>query len=467
MNHPLPAAFLKKLDQLLGTEYPNFISTYDDPASRGLRINTLKLTTHEYMHNTPFTLAPIPWCEEGFYYPTDERPGKHPAHAAGLYYIQEPSAMAVVDVLDPKPGERVLDLAAAPGGKATQIAIQMKNQGLLIANEVHPARAKALSENVERMGITNTIVTNEEVHRLTARYPSYFDRILLDAPCSGEGMFRKDEGARLEWSPESVKLCSTRQIELLEHAAKLLKPRGRLVYSTCTFSPEENEQVIEQFLLKHPDWRLLPIRARNGIANGRPEWGVTHSDEIRKTARLWPHHLNGEGHYIALLEKGDELHNDIPESKSKAKKIDPLLKEAYSYFNRFVDESLTCPWQHIALDRFVLFGSQLYQLPEQSPTLEQLKIVRAGLHLGELKKNRFEPSHALALALRADDFKNSFSLTSTQAELTAFLRGESIAIQSERSGWVGVMMEHFPIGWGKASQGVLKNHYPKGLRLLY
>ncbi len=468
MSYPLPTAYVEKQTQLLGAEYHNFISSYDQPASKGLRINTLKLTKDEFISSTPFTITSIPWCKEGFYYGADERPGKHPAHAAGLYYIQEPSAMSVVGILDPQPGERVLDIAAAPGGKATQIAIMMKNQGLLIANEIHSARAKALSENVERLGITNTIVTNEEVHKLAGRFPAYFDRILLDAPCSGEGMFRKDESARLEWSPDSVKLCSIRQSELIEHAAKLLKPGGRLVYSTCTFSPEENEQVIEQFLLNHPSWRLLPILMHDGFNTGRSEWSITHNPELKKTVRLWPHHLNGEGHYIAFLEKGEELNEFTSSpSKTKAKKIDALLKEAQAYFKSFVEESLTCPWYEFVVDRFVLFGTHLYQLPEQSPSLEQLRVVRAGWHLGELKKNRFEPSHALALALTANDFKQTLSFTPTQTELAAYLRGESIAVNPTLSGWVGVFMEQFPIGWGKASQGVLKNHYPKGLRLLF
>lgn len=466
MKHPLPEAFLKKQLELLGTEeYPHFIKSYELPASKGLRVNTLKLTTEQFVHHTDYTSRPIPWCKEGFYYNDSARPGKHPYHAAGLYYIQEPSAMAVVEVLDPKPGEKIIDLAAAPGGKATQIAIKMQNKGLLIANEVHPTRAKTLSENVERLGITNTIVTNEDVQRLAARFPNYFDRILLDAPCSGEGMFRKDEEARAEWSIDAINTCSSRQSELLKAAAHLLKPGGKLVYSTCTFSPEENEQVIEQFLMQHPDWQLDSIPHVHGIMHGNPEWGIHKNQELTKTARLWPHRLNGEGHFIALLVKAGDSEFSTNEAHTKKKKNDTNLQEALILFKRFVEENLHVSQEHFDNQKMTLFGTHLYQIPEYTPSMDRLKVLRAGLHLGEVKKNRFEPSHALALALSIDDFKESLSFNPDSIDLSAYLHGESIPIVSNLKGWIGISVEGFPIGWGKASQGILKNHYPKGLRL--
>ncbi len=471
MKHPLPEPFLSKQQALLGAEYPNFIRTYEFPASRGLRVNTLKVETKRFIHEVPFTLCPIPWIEEGFYYSHEDRPGKHPYHAAGVYYIQEPSAMAVVEVLQPQPHERVLDLAAAPGGKATQIAVRMHNTGLLVANEVHPTRTKALSENIERLGITNTIVTNESVSRLADRWPNSFDRIVLDAPCSGEGMFRKDDDARVEWSMDAVQHCSVRQIELLNLAAVLLKPGGRLVYSTCTFAPEENEQVIEQFLHNHPDWNLLPISHSYGWQPGRPEWSTVKSPYLANTARLWPHHVEGEGHFLALLEKGTKDKNvdiDVPQrnaivTRAKHNKNDEVLTEAIGYLKQFLKDAIE-HWEP-AWDRLTLFGTHLYQLPYSAPSLDQVKVFRAGLHLGELKKNRFEPSHALALALATNHAKHAIDLRSDQAEVVAYLRGESIPIDSEVHGWCIVRVDGYALGWGKASQGTLKNHYPKGLRI--
>ncbi|CAM5193217.1 NOL1/NOP2/sun family putative RNA methylase OS=Ureibacillus acetophenoni OX=614649 GN=SAMN05877842_10619 PE=3 SV=1 [Ureibacillus acetophenoni] len=234
----LPEPFLLKMKNLLQDEFEAIIQSYDDEKSHALRVNTLKIDIDEFLHKNPFTLERIPWVETGFFYTHNDRPGKHPYHESGLYYIQEPSAMAVGEFVDPKPGERVLDLCAAPGGKTTHLASKMKGEGFLLSNEIHPARAKILSQNVERMGIKNTVVTNETPERLAERFPSFFDRILVDAPCSGEGMFRKDEEAREHWSLENVEICASRQIDILKSAATMLKPGGRLVYSTCTFSPE-------------------------------------------------------------------------------------------------------------------------------------------------------------------------------------------------------------------------------------
>lgn len=467
MKQALPESFLHKIRALLGEDYSNFINTYDKPASRGLRINSLKVNPREWASNPPFAIRPIPWIKEGFYYDPAARPGKHPYHAAGLYYIQEPSAMAVVEALHPQAGERVLDVAAAPGGKATQIAVHMRHQGLLIANEVHSMRAKILSENIERLGITNAIVTNEEVSRLAERFPQYFDRILLDAPCSGEGMFRKDEDARVEWSPAAVHACSIRQDQLLELASQMLKPGGKLVYSTCTFSPEENEHVIEKFLQKHPDWHLLPVPNYAGYQNGNEGWSLSNDRELAKTVRLWPHHIEGEGHFIALLQKEEqESHTTSVRASSKTKtaKKDTALREAIRYWTAFANEYLTLAW-NVPHDRYVLFGTQLYLLPDSAPSLDSLKVLRAGLHLGEWKKGRFEPSHALALALTESDFIYTTRYTAGHVDIDAYLRGDTISVDTDLRGWTVVLIDGHPLGWGKAIQGTLKNHYPKGLRL--
>lgn len=462
---PLPETFLYKQQKLLGSEYPNFIKSYDEPATKGLRVNTLKIAVEDFIQLSPFSLQPVPWAKEGFYYSETDRPGKHPYHAAGLYYIQEPSAMAVVEILDPKPYEKVLDIAAAPGGKATQIATKMHNKGLLIANEVHPIRAKALSENVERLGITNTIVTNEEVHNLSKRFPSYFDRILLDAPCSGEGMFRKDEDSREQWSLESVEQCSIRQKQLLELAASMLKPGGKLVYSTCTFSPEENEQVIDAFLQNHSDFRLVPIPHEHGFQPGNPLWSHSQDPRLTGTARLWPHHLKGEGHFIATLEKiAGEPSLQTKKNAASQRGTKPL-QEALHWFHTFSKETFTQPIE-FPKERYALFGTQLYLLPENAPDLTQLKVLRAGLHLGEWKKNRFEPSHSLALTLTANEVKSSISYPADHPDLYRYLRGEAIESKETLSGWTLLLVDQYPLAWTKAVSGVLKNHYPKGLRWL-
>lgn len=466
MLERIPSSFLIKMETLLQAEYSEFIHTYHDVAQKGLRVNTLKISIEQFLDLAPFQLEPIPWVKEGFYYHEPDRPGKHPYHACGLYYIQEPSAMAVVEILDPKPGERILDLAAAPGGKATQCAIKMENQGLLIANEIHPVRAKSLSENIERMGISCAIVTNENPQKLAQRFPEFFDRIILDAPCSGEGMFRKDETAYTEWSLDHVTYCAERQISILEYAAQMLRPGGKLVYSTCTFSPEENEQVIDHFLSHHPDWKLLPISYYDGFQPGRPEWSTHQREELKDTVRLWPHRVKGEGHYIALLQKGEENTDLGGEKNRRQKRKNTALAEAVSLYNEFVQEWIpnsALGW--ISMENFLLFGTQLYSLPTQSIDLDGLKVLRPGLHIGEVKRNRFEPAHAFAIALPGEAFRNQLRLRADEIATLTYLRGEELQIDSEIKGWAGVLIDGYPVGWGKATQGRLKNHYPKGLRV--
>lgn len=269
----LPEAFQEKMKALLGGEYGDFIKSYEKERVQGLRFNQLKVNIDEIPDEmqSEFQLKKIPWVKEGYYYHSQSRPGKHAWHEAGVYYIQEPSAMAVVELLDPKPGDVVLDLCGAPGGKTTHIASRMKGEGLLVSNEIHPARVKILSQNVERMGIANAVVTNADSRKLTDYFPEFFDKIVVDAPCSGEGMFRKDEGARAEWSPASVRLCAERQAEILDNAAAMLKGGGRLVYSTCTFSPEENEGSIQAFLERHPEFFVEQVPVYEGFGHGRPE----------------------------------------------------------------------------------------------------------------------------------------------------------------------------------------------------
>lgn len=471
MKQLLPHSFLNRMEALLKEQFPAFLDTYEQPAWHGLRVNPLKVERDAFLRISPFALTPVPWCASGFSFPDSQRPGKHPFHAAGLYYLQEPSAMAVADVLQAKPGDIVLDLCAAPGGKSTQIAAALQGEGLLIANEIHPARVKALSENIERLGITNAIVTNETPERLAERFPQYFDRILVDAPCSGEGMFRKLPEACEDWSEDKVEECHRMQLDILEAAANMLKPGGKLVYSTCTFAPLENEQSIADFLAAHSNFSLVPLAGEQWFASGQPQWAEPEEPDLRLTARLWPHLLAGEGHFIAKMIKDDQAWTE-PETKDrrqkKAKGSAPAAgrKEAIAAWRSFAAEHLPAVSQRLDEDAaYTLFGDQLYCSPAPSLDLSGLKVVRAGYHLGTVKKNRFEPSHALALSLQAADAMRTADYAADDEALHRFLKGESLARDGE-NGWTLVTVNGFSLGWGKQVDGQLKNHYPKGLRWL-
>lgn len=384
--------------------------------------------------------------------------------------------MVAAEALAAEPGERVLDLCAAPGGKSTQIAGMMQQNGLLVTNEIHPARVKALSENIERLGITNAIVTNETPERLMARFPTFFDRILVDAPCSGEGMFRKLPEAVEDWSEAKVLECHHMQTDILDAAAAMLKPGGVLVYSTCTFSPLENEQSVADFLQSHPEFELDNLQDHSLFAPGEPAWANPPLAELSRTARLWPHLLHGEGHYLARMRKqadADTHHKDVSTAfavagKLKKKADKPLagLLEAVGLWRDFCREVL--PGLEVELlepSSFTLFGEHLYLLPAEAPDLAGLKVARAGWQLGTLKKGRFEPSHALALGCQADHAARTADFAADAPEVVRYLKGESLQVSGEK-GWTLITVDGFPLGWGKQVDGQLKNHYPKGLRWL-
>lgn len=466
----LPAAFQNKMKALLGDEYGAFAQSFETERVQGLRFNTLKGELAELADGCRerFRLSPVPWCREGYYYAPETRPGRHPYHEAGVYYIQEPSAMAVVELLDPQPGDMVLDLCAAPGGKTTHIAERLSGDGLLVSNEIHPARAKILSQNVERMGIPNGVVTNEDSERLIPYFPEFFDRIVVDAPCSGEGMFRKDEQARNEWSEANVTLCARRQQEILDNAVQMLKPGGRMVYSTCTFSPEEDEDGIGQFLLRHPECSVEQVERPGGLDSGRPQWSSSACPDLANTFRIWPHKAEGEGHYLAVLKKSGvsgEPAESSPKGAGRQKGKAPKYwkdKTGIRPYLEFVRETLQ---ESTGGDSLILYGDQLYRVPPQMPDFTGMKVLRPGLHLGTFKKNRFEPSHALALALQPADVLRTCLLSSKEPEITSYLSGNTLTAEGAQKGWVLVCVDGYSIGWAKAASGVLKNHYPKGLRI--
>ena len=427
----LPEAFLQRMEAQLGSEYPAFLESLERPRAVALRFNPMKGERPVL----PFVGAPVPWEPEGFYYDPETRPGLHVYHEAGVYYLQEASAMAPVALLDPKPGERVCDLCAAPGGKTTQIAGRMLGQGFLVCNEINPKRAKILSRNIERMGVANALVTNEHPETLAGRFPGFFDRVLVDAPCSGEGMFRKEEAAVTDWSQETVQMCARRQREILDSAARLVRPGGRLVYSTCTFAPEEDEKTVAAFLEAHPEFTPEPVEA---------PWFVPGENA---SYRMWPHKLLGEGHFAAVLRKTQGESGEVPACPGEK------CPKAWESFAKELD--ITLPE-----GKAVSFGQSLYWAPTELPELNRLKVLRPGLELGTERKGRFEPAHALALWLKTCAITESFPPESP--EMKAYLHGD--VVPSGKKGWCLIQAGGYAIGWGKGDGSVLKNHYPKGLR---
>lgn len=455
----LPQAFLERMERMLGDEYPAFLESYEKERYQALRVNPLKADREDFLQKAPFTLRTVTWEPNGFYYDKDDAPGKHPYHAAGVYYIQEPSAMAPAAYLDAQLGERILDLCAAPGGKSTQIAAAMRGEGLLISNEIHPARAKILSENIERMGIRNAMVTNESPQSLAKVFEAYFDRIMVDAPCSGEGMFRKNADACDEWSPENVAICAQRQAEILECAASMLRPGGRMVYSTCTFAPEENEGTISRFLEKHPEFSIVDVPHYETMSEGVAAWTDAPQPGLERTIRLFPHHVDGEGHYLAVLGKAGSVSDNYEGYCARGPEKGISERDAKEYLD-FAKDTLRVKPE----GKLIRFGEQLYVAPEEMPATKGLKVLRPGLHLGTMKKNRFEPSHALALALRPEDVLHSYDMEGDSREVRMYLNGQTLQEDGEK-GWYLMTVDGYSIGWGKLAGGMIKNHYPKGLRI--
>lgn len=457
----LPIEFEKKMKAFLGDEWDDFLYSYDNNRFQALRFNTLKVQSPEEIMRILKVLGissdkRVSWANGAYYFDENVRPGKHPYHEMGLYYIQEPSAMSAAALLAPKPGMRVLDLCAAPGGKSTQLATYLGDSGLLVSNEINTQRSRILSQNIERMGIKNAIVTNEDSFVLASHFPGFFNAIQVDAPCSGEGMFRKLPEAIEQWSMENVAICAARQKEILDNAAVMLKPGGVIVYSTCTFSKEENEDVIECFLERHPDFTLEEME------------------------RFWPHKVDGEGHFVAKLVrrgsvdtgfKSDRQTKKIKNNKNRKNETkSALTKENMKLLSEFLDETISDDMAALIKNsRLVMFGEQLYRLPDMEVDIKGLKVQRAGLHIGEFKKQRFEPSHSLALALKLSEAKNVVKLTCDNPQTIGFFNGQSVMLSDEQAaeckkGWALVCVDGYPAGWGKVNGTQVKNHYPKGLR---
>ncbi|AFS78079.1 ribosomal RNA small subunit methyltransferase F [Gottschalkia acidurici 9a] len=455
----LPDLFLSRMENLLQDEYKSFLETYQQNHLKGLRINTLKISVEDYLSMSPFKLEQVPWIKEGFYIEEDElRPGKHPHYHCGLYYLQEPSAMIPVEVLDVKPNDKVLDISAAPGGKSTQIASKLNGTGLLVANDISPKRIKALYKNIELCGIKNAIITNESPEKLSNKFNSYFDKILVDAPCSGEGMFRRDPKSTKSWSDFSIEKCCGLQKEILEFVANMLKPGGRLVYSTCTFSPEENEGTIEWFLNKFPEFEVEEIKNIQELESGRPEW-IDARQDLVKARRLWPHKTKGEGHFIVCLTKKEGCPKEGTDTKFKYENNE--IEEYLKFINEnFYMEKLDKRYTinvHRKQDK-------VYMIPDEAPDTSGIKVVNIGVYLGKIVKTRFEPSEAFAMSIKKDEFKNTISFDVNSIEAKKYLKGETIIIDGEK-GWKLICIDNFPVGWAKLVDGVLKNNYCQEWRM--
>lgn len=465
----LPEKFENRMKELLGEEFPLFLQGFEEERHGGIRFNSLKLEKEKWEAVAPFVMEGVPWIPNGYYYQLMDQPAKHPYYFAGLYYIQEPSAMTPAAVLPVEPGDRVLDICAAPGGKSTELAAKLKGKGVLVANDISSSRAKALLKNLELFGVKNAVVLSEAPGKLTNRFYHYFDKILVDAPCSGEGMFRKSPAIMKNWEQYGVEYYHKLQLEILDAVIPMLKPGGLLLYSTCTFSPEEDEGSLQYILEHYNDMHVIPAGfTYEGFSPARPDWIPNGREEIKNAVRLWPHKLKGEGHFVALLQKDEaggaetfayKTGNNVYDIKIQTLPPPKLTKEAEEFFGH-----LDLP---LPRERLLVREDRVCLIPEDIPDLQGLRVMRSGLLLGEMKKNRFEPSQALACALRAEEYDTVYRLDVSEEDVLRYLKCETITARADLpDGFVLVCAGDYPIGWAKAQSGVLKNKYLPSWRLM-
>lgn len=448
----LPEEYISRMKSLLNTEFDDYIASFSDKRLYGIRVNTLKTDINNFYKKGLCELEPVKWCKEGFYYNgADVRPSKSPYYHAGLYYLQEPSAMSTASVADIKPGERVLDVCAAPGGKSTQAGAKLNGKGILVTNDISTSRTKALLKNIELSGITNAIVLNETPEKIANRFPCYFDKIIIDAPCSGEGMFRKDPDIIKAWGKNMTDFCVSAQYEVLESCAKAVCDGGYIIYSTCTFNPDENENQIDAFLERHSEFELCEIPPELGLSNGRPEWSNSGNPDLAKCGRIWPHKSQGEGHFVAKMHKRG--------SSEKTVFLNNTIKKipGFEYFEEFIHENIT---KELNGD-YETFDEKLYLVPKGAPSLRGMRIVRNGWHLGDIKKKRFEPSQAFAMGLNKNEVRLTEELLNYDTAVR-YLKGESLETSLEEDGWVLVTFDGLTLGWAKSQKGRLKNKYLPG-----
>ncbi len=461
----IPVSFKKRMQELLpAEEYQQFLESYHREVRLGLRLNTAKITNEEFVRRTPFSCTRIPWIPNGFFYEAAETPAKHPYYYAGLYYLQEPSAMTPASLLDIEPGDLVLDTCAAPGGKTTELAARTAGEGVVITNDISSSRVKALLKNIERCGYKNTVITSVATDQLKAEFPETFDKILVDAPCSGEGMFRKDPALIKSWAQRGPAYYQSIQQQILLDAADMLKPGGRMVYSTCTFSPDENEAVIQHLLDHRDDMEIVRPQWYEGFDHGHPEWIRNGSAELANTVRIWPHRMDGEGHFVALLHKHERAATAPAIRRHKAAVYRPAAA-----VTEFLDR-LMVQLPELAGDQLTLIGDKLLLLPAAMPDCSALRVLRSGLYLGDIRKGRFTPSQALAMHLNPEQFPEVLTIPADDERVIRYLKGETLDLTglrpSSSQGWQLVCVDQYPLGWGKVTGPGLKNKYYAGWRYL-
>ena len=441
----LPEKFKAQMKELLMEEYEDYIQSFEHERYYGLRVNTLKISVEDFLKISPFHLLPIPWTSDGFYYDANlDKPSKHPYYYAGLYYLQEPSAMLPAEILPIEHNDYVLDTCAAPGGKSTKLATKLNQTGLLISNDISSSRCQGLLKNIELFGIKNTWVTSEDLVNMESHYLNTFDKILVDAPCSGEGMFRKEPDLIKSWIDKDDSYYPPIQKSILNAALNMLKPSGYVVYSTCTFSIHENEEVIQDALNHHEDVHLVDIKKIDGM-----QPGINMSECVR----LYPHKIHGEGHFVALLKKDGEPTN----KKENSQQSDPLNEDVQGFLK-------LC-----ALPRgtFKIKKDKVIWLNTDFQAYKGFRVLRSGLLIGQIKNKHFEPNQAFAMSLNENTFKNVLNLSSEDARVIKYLKGETLDVKdidSKTNGWTLVLVDHFPLGFAKLSKGTLKNKYAKGWR---
>ena len=441
----LPQEFLERMEHMLGEEYPAFLQSYEEPRKFGLRVNTMKISVEEFQRLAPFHLTPIPWIPNGFYYEREDDPARHPFYYAGLYYLQEPSAMTPASVLPVMPGEHVLDLCAAPGGKATALGAKLAGEGLLVANDISASRAKALLKNLEIFGIRNSFVTNAYPAKLAEQFAGAFDKILVDAPCSGEGMFRKDLANARVWSLEKVKECAKTQHEIIRQAVSMLRPGGLLLYSTCTFSPEENEQTIASLLQEHPELQLVELPWYEGFAHGRPEL-ADGNPELTKCVRIFPHRMAGEGHFLALLYKKKDGEADTELRLSEMMEVQ--LSDCTSVENMQMEISITTLQQNTSGENFVEQSEQEAQDINKKRKRKTRDVDNLNLNGKARGKDKNSARERLALGGKKSGAQSDEAVLEEFLQDIAPEAGYTFADMDIRNGQVYYIQNRVPAGRG-------------------
>lgn len=466
----LPERFLENMKRMLGTEYPDYINSMKENTRTAFRVNTNKITPEQFMDICPFQTEPVPWNEKGFYYNADEdMPSKHPYYYAGLYYIQEPSAMIPASLLPVEEGDRVLDLCAAPGGKATELAAKLHGTGLLVANDISVSRAMALAKNLQIAGTGNAVVTAETPQNLAAVLSGFFQKVLIDAPCSGEGMFRRDPGMVKSWLAHGPEYYASIQTEILESAYELLAPGGDMVYSTCTFSPLEDEGMIQSFLKKHPDMTICEVPRYPGYSEGRPDWVPDGDPALKKCVRIFPHRAEGEGHFAVLLHKQGKAGRAYAESEMwdkngtvlRSNKQKQKTQEGIEEFFQMILPEAGIEFKKLSRKKDIYVAETL-----AAGQMKGLRIVAGGLIIGSDKNGRFEPSPQLALALRGEDYLQRIDLPAEDERVIRYLKGETVVVDKPYKGYVLFCVDGYPLGWCKGNgSGTMKNKYYPGWRM--